>query len=246
MSNPFAALKSEDTSIKQEKDSLGGGFIWESGAYPVTIVMAYAGKAASGANSMNFEFKGEDGRIYKDVEWVTSGTAKGGLPYYEKDGVKSYLPGYNIANAIALLAAQKELSELTFEEKLVKIYNKDAGGDVPTKVDVAVELLGKQVIVGLLKRTENKSVKDGAGNYQMTDEPREVNLVDKVFHAETKKTIAEYRAKAEEASFYQPWVDKNTGVTQDRMKKGAGVVAGVPAGTGGATGGGKPASSLFD
>lgn len=241
MSNPFADVKS-DSGIKNEKDSLGGGFIWESGAHEVTISMAYAGESDSGAKSMNYEFKAEDGRTLKSTEWVTSGTAKGGKNFYEKDGVKSYLPGYNIANAIALLAVHKELSELTYEEKLVKIYNSDAKGDVPTKVFVATELLGKRIILGVIKQTVNKTVKTDAG-YQNTAEPRDVNIVDKVFELESKRTIAEFRDKTETAQFYQPWVDKNTGVTRDKMKKD-GLVAGAPKGAG-TTSSAKPTESLF-
>lgn len=241
MSNPFADVKS-DSEIKNEKDSLGGGFIWESGAQLVTITMAYAGSSDGGAKSMNYEFKTDDGRTLKNQQWVTSSTAKGGNNYYEKDGVKSYLPGYNIANAIALLAAHKELHELTYEEKLVKIYNADAKGDIPTKAFVATDLLGKQVILGVVKQTVNKNVKTDTG-YQPTAETRDENIIDKVFDAETKKTIAEFRDKSETAQFYQPWVDKNTGVTRSRVKKD-GLVAGAPKAAGGSSSA-KPTESLF-
>lgn len=243
MSNPFAEVTS-DKEIKNEKDSLGGGFIWESGAQLVTITMAYAGEAGSGAKSMNFEFKAEDGRVLKHTEYVTAGRDKGGKNYYEKDGVKSYLPGYNIVNAIALLTTRKELSEQTWEEKLVKVYNAEAKGDVPTKVLVATDMLGKQIILGVIKETVNKNVKNEAGKYVPSAETRDQNIIDKVFEVESKKTIAEYRDKKETAEFYQPWVDKNTGVTRNRVKTD-GVVAGAPKG---ATGGGaaKPKESLFD
>lgn len=245
MSNPFASTKTEE-KVTQEKDTLGGSFIKESGAYPATITMAYAIKSKGGAGGFVMEFKFEDGTTFKTTEWVTSGDEKGNKNYYERDGEKFFLPGYNIANAISLLGAQKELHELTFEEKLVKIYNPDAKTDVPTKTQVAVDLLGAKVILGILKQTRNKSAEtsQGSGIFKDTNEKRDENVIDKVFHAETKKTIKEYRDKVEEAAFYEPWVERNKGKTRNRFKE----VAGAPAAgaTKGAPSAGKPVESLFD
>lgn len=236
MSNPFAATANTDgAKIEQESDRLAGNFIWDTDAYLVTINAAYAGKAGSGASSMTFEVTGADGRKFKFVEWVTSGDAKGNKPYFEKDGQKSYLAGYNRSNAIALLTCEKELHALKFEEKHVKIRNNTTKTDVLTPVQMAVEMIGKQVILGIAKQEVNKQKDSGTldGNgkkvYVDTAETRFVNEVDKIFYAKDKRTIAELRAKTPEADFYDKWVEANKGKVINKVKAvAAGATAGAP------------------
>lgn len=244
--NPFAnTANTTGETIEQESDRLGGSFIWDTDAYLVTIKNAYSDKSAGGAASMNYEVTGEDGRNFRFTEWVTSGDAKGNKPYFEKDGKKTYLPGFNRANAIAMLTTEKELSGLKFEEKLVKIRNKDTKTDVPTPKAVAVEMIGKQVYLGILKIESNKSVKVG-DVYKMTAETRFENEVDKVFYAKDKRTIAELRAKSPESEFYAKWVETNKGKTVNKVKA-AEVAGGATAGAPGqaANADSVPTDSLF-
>lgn len=251
MSNPFAATANTDgAKIELESDRIGGSFIWDTDAYLVTINAAYAGKSTSGAASMSYEVTGADGRKFKWTEWVTSGDAKGNKPYFEKDGQKSYLPGYNRSNAIALLTTEKELHALKFEEKVVKIRNNTTKTDVATPVQMAVDMLGKQVILGIAKQEVNKQKETGALDangkkvYADTAETRFVNEVDKIFYAKDNRTIAELRSKTPEAEFYAKWIEANKGKVIDKVKKvAAGAQAGVP---GGANDSDVPTDSLFN
>lgn len=257
--NPFAdTVNTSNEQIETDSDRLGGGFVWDSAAYLVTILAAYAGKSKGGASSMNFEVQGPDGRKFKFTEWVTSGDAKGNKPYYERDGKKSYLPGFNNVNAIAMFCAKKELGALTFETKILKLRNFDTKTDVPTEVPMATELLGKQFILGLLKVEENKTKKVGNDYLPVADATgapitRFSNEVGKIFYADNKCTIAELRQAKQSGStpaadFYPKWVEANEGKVIDKVKKeglvpeagGAGP-AGTPTDASGAE-----VDSLFD
>lgn len=259
--NPFAdTTNTSNEQIETDSDRLGGGFVWDGGAYLVTILAAYAGKAKSGARSMNFEVQGEDGRKHKFTEYVTSGDAKGNKPYYERDGKKSYLPGFNNVNAIAMFCAKKELSALTFETKVLKLRDYDLKKDVPTDVPMAVELIGKQFILGLEKHEVNKTKKVGndyvpvhkAGEPGVPDTKFE-NQIGKIFFADNKATIAELReakqkGQAVAAEFYPKWVEANTGKVVNKVKTDKLVApgdGGGPAGTP-TTAEGAAVDSLFD
>jgi hypothetical protein len=88
-----------------------------------------------------------------------------------------------MANSLCLLTLGKEISELTTEEKVLNIYSPDAKAEVPTKVQVLMDLLNQEILVGLIKQTVDKTAKDAAGAYQPTGETREENEIDKFFRA---------------------------------------------------------------
>lgn len=233
-----------DSSIADEKDSVGSGGVVDSGLYPSTITLAYLQKSQGGAVGLVLNAKTSTGKEVRQTLWMTSGDAKGNKNFYEKDGQKNYLPGYIAANALALLTTGKEIGELDTEMKVVKVYNKDAKAEIPTKVEVPVDLINKEIIIGLIKQTVDKTAKnDKTGIYEATGETRDENEIDKFFRASDKMTTAEIRAQAEEATFYNTWADKHTGVTKVKAK-GAGASngkAGAPA----AAGTKKPTTSLF-
>lgn len=232
-----------DDTIAQERDSVGGNGPLESGLYPMTIAMAHIKKADSGALGLVLSLKTEDNKEVRQTMWMTAGAAKGGKNYYEKDGEKHYLPGFLQANAIALLSCGKEISDLDTEEKVIKLYSFDAKAEVPTKVDAIVDLIGKQIIVGLIKQTVDKTAKDGNGVYQPTGDTREENEIDKIFRASDRMTTAEIRAQATEATFIDTWANKWTGKTKNKAK-GASGTAGAP-GAKPAAASTKPTTSLF-
>lgn len=238
-----------DDSIANEKDSVGGGsFVLESGLYPAKVALAYVTKSEGGAMGLVLEALTADDKKIRQTLWMTSGTAKGCKNYYEKDGQKNYLPGFLAANALALLTTGKELSELDTEDKVIKAYNKEAKGEIPTKVDMLTEMLGKYILIGLIKQTVDKTAKDGNGVYMPTGETRDENEIDKFFRASDRKTTTEIRGQVETASFVDDWSAKWTGITKNKAGKTAGT-AGVPkTGFGGTVANAataKPAKSLF-
>lgn len=247
----LANLKSDD-SIANERDSIGGGGVLESGLYPAKVSLAYLTKSGSGAIGLVLNLKTDGGREIRQTLWMTSGTAKGCTNYYvDKDGNKQYLPGFNIANSLALLTVGKELSQLETETKVVNAYNPEVKAEVPTKVDMLTDLLGKDILVGLIKQVVDKTQKNDAGVYVPTGETREENEIDKLFRARDCMTTAEIRAQAEKATFVETWTDKWDGHTRNKAKGGAGGVAGNAgsprAGAAAATAAStkKPTTSLF-
>ena len=239
----LANLTTDDT-IETEKDSVGSGGVLNSGLYPSTISMAYLQKSAGGALGLVLRAKTEDGREIRSTLWMTSGTAKGCKNYYEKDGVKNYLPGFNLANSLSLLTVGKEISELEPETKVVSVYSPEAKAEVPTKVDVLVDLLNQEVLVGLIKQTVDKTAKNDAGAYVPTGETREENEIDKFFRARDRMTTSEIRGQAAEASFVDVWGDKWTAKVRNKATGGSGAsgTAGAPKAAAAAK---KPTTSLF-
>ena len=242
--NMLASLTT-DSNIADEKDSVGGGGVLESGIYNCQIAMAYLSKAASGALGLVLTLKTEGGKDVRQTLWMTSGTAKGGKNYYERDGEKNYLPGFLHANSLALLTTGKEISALETETKVVNVYSAEAKAEVPTKVEVLMDLLGKDIIAGLIKQTVDKTKKNEAGVYEPTGETRDENEIDKLFRASDRMTTAEIRAQAETAAFIDTWSGKWTGQTKNKAK-GASGTAGAPKAAGGAPAAAKkPTTSLF-
>jgi hypothetical protein len=243
-------LKTDDT-ISTEKDSVGGnGGPVESGLYPSTISLAYITKSGGGAMGLVLSAKTETGREVRQTLWMTSGTAKGATNFYtDKDGAKHYLPGFNLANSLALLTVGKEISDLDTEQKVVNVYSPEAKAEVPTKVDMLTDLLGKEIILGLIKQVVDKTQKNDAGVYVPTGDTREENELDKLFRSKDRMTTAEIRAQATEAVFIETWSAKWDGHTRNKAKgavTGANGTAGAPKGAAANSAvSKKPQTSLF-
>jgi hypothetical protein len=92
-----------DESIQNETDRVGGSGVLATGAYQSKIDLAFITTSASGAMALNLHLKTNDDRTVRSQLWMTSGKDKGCKNYYEKDGQKNYLPGYLLAESLALL-----------------------------------------------------------------------------------------------------------------------------------------------
>ena len=237
----FDSLDTSD-DIQKDKDTIGGNTLLDTGIYEATIMKAYAEKSKDGALGLFFTFKSSEG---KEIRWNAYVTNKNGQNYYEKDGKKSYLPGFNLVNSLCIVAAGNELKKMTHEEKLVNVWDSDQKKETPQKKQVLVDLVGKKVKIGLFRQIENKQIKTDQG-YKRTAETREVNDVNRFFSAHDKYenyTATEILAKEEKPAFYDKWVEAFAGKTQDRVKP-AEVDAGA-AGAPKAGGPSKPTESLF-
>lgn len=240
-----------DASIQNDTDSVGNDYSpLESGIYAATVTSAYIKKADSGAMALELTMKTDTDREIRQTLWMTSGTAKGLKNYYtDKSGEKKYLPGFTAANNLTLLTVGQEIGTMDTEVKVVSLYSRDAKAEVPTKVDMLMDLLNKEVLVGLLKQTVDKTAKnESTGIYEATGETRDENEVDKFFRAKDRLTTAEIRAQAEEPSFINTWEAKWTGKTRikAKVKAGAGTAGVVSSPFGAAANTAKkPATSLF-
>ena len=236
---------STDSSIADEKDSIGSGGPVDSGIYNCTVAMAYIMKSQGGAMGLVLTLKTDADKEVRQTLWMTSGTAKGGTNYYtDKNGAKQYLPGFIQANALCLLTVGKEIAAMDTETKVINLYSAEAKAEVPTKAEVLMDLLNQEITVGIIKQTVDKTQKNDAGVYMATGETREENEIDKLFRTKDRMTTSEIRAQATEATFIDTWEKKWSGKTKDRAKGAAAGLPGVPK-LGGAPASKKPTTSLF-
>lgn len=235
-----------DGTIQDEKDVLGGGGFKAipSNTYDFTVKLAYVTIAKSKATGIVLELETEAGEKLKVTEWVSSGEAKGCKNYYEKDGQKYYLPGFNNINAVCLLTVGKELKDMDTETKQIPLWNSEAKAEVPTKTQVLVDLHGQAITMGVLREIHNKTKWNAETNErEIVEGTVEQNVINKVFRTKDRKTVAEIRAEAEDAVFYDQWKEKNEGKDVDKTK-----AAGTATGTSGApkaATSAKPKTSLF-
>jgi len=191
-------------------DTLGGGvFTQDTGLYPMIVDMAYLGKSAGGAMSLNLHMKMADDikKVVRQTLWVTSGDAKGNKNYYVKDGKKYLLPGMIQADQISLITTGKHIGALTTEEKTIKLWDFASRSEKPTKVNALTDMIGKPILVGLHKCRENKRTDDGSGNYVDTNAERVFNEIHRIFFPDGF-SVAEKQAEAEEAVFAKKWKEK--------------------------------------
>jgi hypothetical protein len=235
----LSQLKTTDTDIKEDKDSLGAGYLLESGAYKCVIKLAYVNKSANGATGLNIHLESENGTMVRQTLWIASGDAKGNKTYsVNKKGEKNFLPGYNVANALCLLTVGKGITDLETETKVVNLYDFAARAELPTKVEAIMELKGEEIIAGVIKETVDKNVKTDSGEWVPNGETREQNEIDKIFRASDGLTVQEIKAEQTEAVFLEDWTKKNEGVTKNKAKGAVnGSTAGMPAAA--------PAKKLF-
>lgn len=249
--NMLATLTTSD-DIAAEKDIIGGGSSFgpvESGLYGADVEYAFVTVAASGAIGLSCSFKTESGSTIRETFYMTSGKEKGGKnTYTDKNGKQQYLPGFISANSLALLTTGLEINQLETEDKVIKQWSREASAEVPTKVAMVMDIVGKKILLGVVKQLQDRSAKGDDGKYHPTGETREVNVIDKFFHYDTKKTVSELKAKVEDAVFVGQWEAKNAGKTIDKTSKDAAGTAGAPkraaapAASGAAK---KPTASLF-
>lgn len=215
------------TGFEEQKDTLGGYQPLDTGAYPAKIKTIYITTSEKGAMAANVvaEINGQE---YHEQLWITNSKGENFF-LNKKTGNKVALPGFTALNDICLCAIGKELKELDAEPRVFKIYDYNAKAEVPREVPTITELMNHEVILGIVRQRVDKKIKNDAGEYVASGETREENVIEKVFHLSTHKTVNEAKAGAEEAQFYDKWVEKNAGVIRDKAKgKAEAGTAGAP------------------
>ena len=224
----------DDVIVEDEKDSVGGFIVWDTGLYEATLKAAFLGVYDSGSKYIEviIEVKNDKGEILKHTEREVVWSAKNKGPFYvcKKSGKNKQLIGLAKMNSLGELLTGKGLKDSLFETKVHKIYNKDAGGEVATELPTLTDWCNKPIYIGLQRITENKQVKSGK-IYVDTNEPRDINEISKYFN-ENKQSNLEVKAN-EKADFVNDWVKANEGKTRNKFKTVAGgpVAGGVPSAT---------------
>lgn len=252
MANPFGNLSSE--GLEETRDSLGGYAAKESGIYTGKLKAFYAGQSSGGAHNVTVIVTGGDfgNTEYRETVYITNRKGENFFLNKNDNNKKVPLPGFTVIDDICLATVGKSLSELGFEEKMMNIYDPEQKKELPKSVPMAVEILGQEVSLAILKSTENQTEKVGDQYVPKSDgSTRDVNNIDKVFNTQTKMTVAEARGGQTESAFWDAWEGRNKGKTRDRTTKdgagGAGKAGAPQAGAGNAAGNGgaAPRTSLF-
>ena len=219
--------------IKLKETSLGGGsYLWDSGVYKTIVDMAYFDQSKGGAHSLNVTLLGEDGKKLKQTIWFTN--RKEEVHFINQKGEKDYLPGYTLANNLALIITGEDINEAfeNSEKKMVNVYDFNEKKEKPTEKSVATSLLGKQIKAAVLKQTVNKRVNDGSGNYVDSAETRDENQLKEFYFSDSDLTVVEKAKDATEPLMMPKWAERNTGKTLNRVKEvtGSTSAAAKPAG----------------
>ncbi|UZV39843.1 ssDNA binding protein [Xanthomonas virus PB119] len=206
----FKNLSTE--GLEQSEDRLGGSGPLPTSIYTGIIKQFYGIKSDGGASGVVFILD-VNGREYRETIYCTN---RKGENFYKKDGKSYQLPGFITANDIALCAVGQQLNELDWEEKQVKVYDYDQKKEVPKAVEVAVDMIGKEVTVAIVNVLKNKQEKNAQGEYVDIADERTENNIEKVFDTESKRTVREAIDGKEEAAFHDEWLKKNDGVQRDK------------------------------
>lgn len=240
----FAKLST--TGLEEAQDRIGGFQPLDTDIYQAKIKAAYAGQSAGGAVSITFILDA-GGREYRETMYVTN--KKGENFFLNRDDAskKVPLPGFTIVNDICMIASGAPLSEQATEDKVINIYDNEARKEMPKSVPMLVDLIGQTVALGIVRQLENKNEKDGNGTYVPTEETRETNTTEKVFHPEQKLTVAEALKGEEVAKFWDSWLERNKGNTRDKrtIKDGVGGKVGAPRAAAPSAAGAPVRKSLF-
>jgi hypothetical protein len=223
----FENLKIDD-DVKSGGDVLGGGSKFQavdSGIYECTIKLAYQTVSRGGAAGVSVLLETEDGAEVKQTLWVTSKTGNvfylAKNPKTGKKDVKTFLAGFENANHMCMLTLGKKLTQVETEENTIMLYDYAQGSEVPTPVKMIKGIVGKKIMVGIIKQKENKKMQDSEGNWIALTDTRESNEISKFFQVNTGLTCTELAAEETEATFKTQWEEKWTGVTKDKTSSDA-------------------------
>lgn len=215
----FDNLKKQD-DVQEEGDVIRGS-VMETNVYNFTIDTAFADQSDGGAAFMRLSLVSDEGRTLSQTIYFTSGDAKGNSITYDvkgKDkkptGEKKYLPGFTIASDIHEHVTGEPLADMVTEGKLVKVWDNKAKKEVPQEKAVLINLLGKQIKLGVQEQIVIKQVNND-GVWVDTNETRKQNEIVKVFDAETNQTSDEKQTDTE-AEFMDKWIGTYAGKPVDK------------------------------
>jgi hypothetical protein len=221
---PTDALKDDDSVGESNRPQ-----VQDSGVYSVRLEYAYLEESKGGALGLKCEFVGmENPKLkFRQTFWLTSGKAKGQKNYYTtKEGKKRLLPDMRRINDLAIVAANKPLSELEPQKKVISLWNFEAGANKNTKVNMISELVGIEFLAGIYRTVENRR-EEVNGQWQPVADRREFNEADKFFNSEGF-TAMEITGKKDTPKAILDWKKKWEGVVNDKYDNSAQPTSGDP------------------
>ena len=221
--------------VEAATDSIGGFSLLASGLYKMTIEMAYMGTAPKGSEILALDLVNDSGQRYSETIYLTSGTAKGVKNTYERGGKTHYLPGFILGKDVVELAGKVAIDKVTLETKTIQKYNFLSKQIEPLEVETVKDIIGKQLIVGIIRFKQNKNKPDATGEYKKSNDIREGNYIDKVFDIATRLSTVEKAKNVTTPTFLNTWhskwkdkIEDTYTFNPDLEKEEAAVAAAVP------------------
>ncbi len=221
----------QDDAVVVEEEKLGGGgqYVNETGVYDFVIKMAFGGQSSGGAYFIDMKLETEDGKKMSYRNYLTSGTSKGTRPYYvDRNGKQQALPGYSQLNAVDILLTGSTAQYPQTESKKIPLWNKEAGKEVLTEVEVVTGWVGKPITALVRAVQEFKRADNGSGKWVDTDETKITTEVVHFVDAVTGQTRSEKMAGKDAALKGQFEAKYDSAYVLDRTK-GKGKPAGKAA-----------------
>lgn len=211
----FSNLKSD--GLEEAQDRLGGFQALDTDIYTGKVKVAYAGKSQGGAHNVTIVVD-LAGREYRETIYVTNKKGENFFLNKNDPTKKVPLPGFTTIDHICMIAGGAPLADQPLEDKMVKVWDPEEKKEMPKSVPVLVDLIGKDIALGIVKQTVDVNEKNG-DEYVPTGKTRDENVIEKVFDVDTKLTVVEAVNGLTEGVFWDSWKEKNKGVTRDRTTK---------------------------
>jgi hypothetical protein len=210
----FGNFEKDDSIVDDTRDAspVKRNWIKDAGVYPAVIDLAYTKYGQNGAKLLVVHFKEDIPEGAVTIRHTYVCTKNNGDRFIYSNGQKRYLRGWSEAEHLCQLSAKKGLLDVEFEEKTIELYDFDAGSNMPTKVPVCMDLLGKKVQIAIKKIRKNKRRKEGADWIETSDEKLSNELV-KVFDT-SGRTFHEAKGGMP-PTWREQWVKENAGKLED-------------------------------
>jgi hypothetical protein len=204
--NIFANVRFDDDAKAPEDKVIGGGInrVDRTGKYDFIIKKVYVEESALGAMSFVMHLETESGASLRVQEYFTNRAKE--TFFIDKDGNKTYLPGYNKMRVIDYMVTKKNNQNPKAEEKTIMLWDKELKKEVPVKKYVFVEWFGKPITALVAKVLENKQERNAAGEYQPIADTRETMVVDHFLDPVTLRTMKEIIIGGN-ADIYAKWIE---------------------------------------
>lgn len=208
----FAGVSTE--GAEKVTDSVGGFVPIESNVYMGTLTAAYVSSSADEDNhgqALNIVVQLEDGKEHREILYVLD--KEGSALRTNKQGKTVKRDAFVIADDISLLASETPFVDALFEEKLVEVWDNDAGKRVPKPMPALVDAIGRDFKFAL---QTTKKFKQELVNGTWTDTAKIIHETKIVKVMDTDGfTVLEKIEGADNAVFEANWVKAHGGKVRD-------------------------------
>ncbi len=210
MSNIFDGIE-VNPNASAKKETVGGNYIAETGAYNAVIKMArIVDSQSSASKALEVTFETESGATVKDSMWFVG---KDGKTASVKDG--KLVENFAFTKLKRLVYLATKADALKTESKQILVYNYQEKKEKAIQADVMVDLINKPVKILVLMNAKFKTKLDeSTGEYKSTGETYVTATIVGFVDATTDKNEEELRDNLD-AKFYAKWTKANP---DDRIK----------------------------